>query len=210
MKRQTIVWITLFVILLLDQATKFWVKLNMMEHDSIHVLGSWFQIYFIENEGMAFGLKWGGVIGKLILTTFRLIFAGFIFYYIQSLIKKQMSKGLIFLSTLVLAGALGNIIDCVFYGKIFSHSQQQIAAFLPADGGYGSWLQGKVVDMIFFPMLDFGIPESIPIIGGQTFTFFNYIFNIADASISIGIISIFVFQSWLFPNNELKNTTNTI
>ena len=183
-------------ILIIDQAVKFWVKLNFPYGGGFDILGlPWAKIQFVENEGMAFGWLIGGSWGKLLLTTFRMIAVPAGAYYIHYLIKNKYHPGLVFSVGLIVVGALGNLVDSIFYGEIFSHSFGQVATLFPKGGGYGALLHGRVVDMFYFPMVDFIIPQWIPLIGGHEFVFFQYIFNVADAAISIGVILILIFQN---------------
>jgi signal peptidase II len=200
LSRKAIAIATVVTILLLDQVSKIAVKLSMLEHTGISVFGNWFQIFFIENEGMAFGITLGGTLGKLLLTSFRLIFSSFIIVFIHRLIVENKSKSLIFCTSLILAGALGNIIDSVFYGVIFSDSIGQVATFLPAKG-YGNWFHGRVVDMLYFPIYSGHFPDWVPFVGGDEFEFFRFIFNVADAAISCGIAFLLLFQRSVFTEN---------
>lgn len=154
----------------------------------------WFYIHFTENNGMAFGMEFGGDWGKLLLSLFRIVFVGFITSYILKLIRKNADKILIISSSLILAGAIGNIVDGVFYGVLFSESYHQLASFLPEGGGYAPLFFGKVVDMFYFPIFKGYLPEWIPFWGGDYFVFFRPVFNIADAAISIGVGLIIIFQ----------------
>ena len=197
MKRPLII---IFIVLLLDQILKFWVKLNMTIGESFPVLGDWFQIYFIENNGMAFGWEFGAQFGKFALSIFRIIAVALLFYLIYYLSKKKIKFGPLLGISLITAGALGNIIDGMFYGLIFSESTfMQVATLFPEGGGYAGFLQGKVVDMFYFPLFTF--PEWVPFFGGQIF--FSPIFNIADSAITIGFLYLIIFQ-W----NFLKNIDN--
>jgi len=191
----------IFCILCLDQGLKFWVKTHMFQGQDIRVIGSWFRIHFVENEGMAYGIDLGNGGGKLLLSLFRLgaVTAGF--FLIHSMIRKKYHRGLIVCGALIIAGALGNLIDSLFYGLLFSGSPDyvhQVARLLPPGGGYGSFLHGRVVDMLFFPIYQGFLPRWLPLIGGHYFNFFSYVFNIADASISIGVIAIILFQKSFF------------
>jgi signal peptidase II len=194
--------ISLCVILLLviDQIIKFAVKLNMTMGESIPVFGNWFQIYFIENNGMAFGMQWGGALGKLALSLFRIILIGVIIYYIHKLIKKPNTPtGVLVGVSLVLVGAIGNVIDCLFYGVIFNDSTfTTVAQFLPEGGGYAPLLFGRVVDMFYFPIINTQFPDWFPIWGGEDFVFFRPIFNFADACISVGVVYMILFQRKFF------------
>lgn len=182
--------LVIFLVILADQLLKIWVKTNMYLYESIEIT-SWFKICFVENNGMAFGIE---VIGKLFLTIFRIVAVGFISYYIYTLVKKKYSHGYITCIALILAGAFGNIVDCVFYGEIFTESTpHQIATFVPIGEGYADWLHGKVVDMFYFPLINGTFPTWMPIVGGDSFTFFSPIFNVADSAISVGIILLLIF-----------------
>ncbi len=191
-------FLIIFLILLVDQVSKFYIKTHMMLGDEYPVLGNWFIIHFVENNGMAFGMQLAGKFGKAFLSIFRIVAVVGIGWYMVNLSKKGAPKGLIYCVGLVLAGALGNIIDSAFYGMIFDHSYGQIAGFLPESGGYSSFLHGKVVDMLYFPLIEGRYPEWIPYVGGNPFIFFRPVFNIADSSITIGIIVILFFQKRFF------------
>ena len=180
----------IFLILLADQVIKIWVKTHLALGEDIRIT-NWFYIRFIENRGMAMGIE---VFGKLFLTVFRMVASIAIAYYIYMLIRNKFNLGYILLVSMIFAGAVGNIIDSVFYGVIFSESTpMHVAVLFPPEGGYGSWLQGEVVDMFYFPLFSFQWPSWIPWIGGSNFEFFRYIFNLADASISVGIIILLLF-----------------
>lgn len=192
--------IVIFLVLLIDQISKFWIKTSMTIGESFPVLGDWFHIYFIENNGMAFGWEFGAEFGKIALGIFRIIAVALFFYLIYYLDKKKVKFGPLFGISLITAGALGNIIDGMFYGMIFSESTfTQVATLFPDGGGYAGFMQGKVVDMLYFPLFTF--PEWIPFFGGQIF--FSPIFNIADSAITIGFLYLLLFQ-W----NFLKNIDN--
>lgn len=193
------------LILLADQVLKVWIKTNMYLGQEFFVIGDWFRIHFTENEGMAFGMKLGGDYGKLLLSLFRIGAVGFIGYYLYTIIKENQPRGLITSISLILAGALGNIVDSVFYGVIFSDSAMQIATFLPAEGGYASWFHGRVVDMFYFPIISGFFPDWVPIWGGEYFQFFRPVFNIADAAITTGVFMILVFQRSFFLDEEDKD-----
>lgn len=176
--------------------------------EEIPILDGFFKLHFIENEGMAFGMSWGPDHGKLALTLFRLVAVIFIGYLLQRTIRAKKPLGLVISLSLILAGALGNIIDSLFYGIIFSASQwgsYQPATFLPHGGGYAPLFHGKVVDMLFFPLIEGRYPEWLPFLGGRDFLFFRPVFNIADSSISIGVFIILIFQKRFFARkNERK------
>ena len=188
------------LLLLFDQLLKIWVKTHMELHESIEIT-PWFYICFTENPGMAFGIE---VIGKLFLSLFRIVAVIFIGYYLWKLVKRNYAFGFIVCISMILAGAMGNIIDSVFYGVIFDHSYGQVATLFPPDGGYGTWLHGKVVDMFYFPLIETTLPEWLPIWGGQEFVFFRPIFNLADSSICVG-----VFLLLLFYRDSFSKSLNT-
>ena len=189
LKRSIIISSMVLLLLGIDQATKFMVKMNMMLHDSIH-LTDWFYIYFTENRGMAFGME---IMEKLFLTSFRIIAVGVIIWFLYRCLKKNVKMGFLVCVTLILAGAMGNIIDCVFYGQWFSErTNMSVATFLREEGGYAPFFYGKVVDMLYFPLIETDWPEWVPFVGGQHFVFFSAIFNFADACISVGIFLLII------------------
>ena len=179
----------ILLILFLDQASKIWIKTHMPLHDNFQIF-SWFQIYFTENPGMAFGWE---IIDKQILSIIRIIAVIVLIYFIFKLTKQKYSFGFLACIALILVGAIGNIIDCMFYGMIFDHSYGQIATFLPESGGYAPFLHGKVVDMLYFPLIETTLPSWLPIWGGNEFIFFRPIFNLADSAISVGVFSLLLF-----------------
>lgn len=189
--------ILIFLILLIDQVVKFWVKLNFTLGEELFLIGDWCRLHFIENEGMAFGMSFGEEIGKLILTLFRIVAATLIFLYLRSLIIKKESNLIVYAFALIFAGAVGNIIDSLFYGLIFSESSFfTTAEFLSEAGGYAPLCLGKVVDMFYFPLIDTTLPQWIPFVGGNHFEFFNAIFNVADIAITggVGLLIISAFK----------------
>ena len=197
--------ILIIIILLIDQVSKIYVKTHFMLNQSFEVF-SWFKIYFIENDGMAWGTKISDFLSfisdrtaKVILTLFRIIAIFGIAYWLLDAIKKKATKILILAIAIIFAGALGNIIDSVFYGVIFNHSHEQLACFMPSEGGYDSFLHGKVVDMLYFPIYKGYLPKWMPFFGGEFFTFFEPVFNIADMAISTGFIILIVFNRKAFP-----------
>ena len=187
-------WIAVLVAvgaIVIDQVIKVAVKLNMYLHESFSVCGDWFYIYFTENKGMAFGMELGG---KLFLTCFRLVAVSLLGYYLYRIIRNtKFPVGYIVSIALVFAGAMGNIIDSLFYGEIFTHSMGRVASLVPFGEGYGDFLYGAVVDMFYFPLFSFDWPEWMPFVGGEHFIFFSPIFNFADACISCSIVSILLF-----------------
>lgn len=188
------------ILLVIDQVSKILVKTNMTIGESFSVLGDWFQILFIENPGMAFGMEFGGNIGKYILTILRIVLVIVMFIYIRRLLKKgsEVPMGVCVGVMLVMVGALGNIIDCMFYGILFGESTMtQIGAFLPQGGGYAPFFLGKVVDMLYFPLIDTTWPEWVPWVGGESLIFFRPIFNFADSCITVGALYLLIFH-WKF------------
>jgi signal peptidase II len=226
--------IIVLLIVFADQALKFFVKTHFCNGDDVKILGGWFRLHFIENDGMAYGMKLSeSAIGKQILTLFRLGAVVFGFFLLKQLIKKGYTKGVIICGSLVLAGAMGNLMDSLFYGLIFTdspyscfsgnydglhsmllnHNQTAVAHLTAFGKGYGRFLQGKVVDMLYFPVIETTLPKWVPFLGGKDFIFFEPVFNIADAAISIGILTIVFFQKSLVhkirPTNPKKEITDS-
>lgn len=201
MKLQTRHIVILSILLLvIDQISKIWVKTTMTINESFNIFGDWSQIRFIENPGAAYGLELGGDYGKLILSLFRILAVIFIAIYISRLLKKKANTGVILAFTMILVGAFGNIVDSAFYGLIFSESTYDtVATFTQFGHGYGTFLHGNVVDMLYFPIIDIPqMPDWIPIWGGERFIFFSPIFNVADSYISIALIYLIIFQRKFF------------
>jgi signal peptidase II len=185
-------------LLIADQILKIWVKTNMVLGDEIHFFGNWGMLHFVENNGMAFGMEMGGKPGKLILSVFRIAAIFAIGWFLRSIIKKKVNLGLILAVSAIFAGAIGNIIDSSLYGMVFSESFLQPAVLFPPGGGYSSFLHGKVVDMFYFPIINTHWPDWSPFRPGESFIFFRPVFNIADSSITCGVISIILFQKRMF------------
>ena len=186
------IFLTAFITVLADQLLKIWIKTNMTLGQEFQVF-DWFIIHFTENNGMAFGIEFGGVTGKILLTLFRIIVVGLAIYYLSKIITPNFQTETLISVGLITGGAIGNIIDSTFYGWIFSESYNNVASFFPVSGGYAPFLQGKVVDMFYFPIINSHFPNWLPIFGGEHFIFFRPVFNLADAGISVGIILIFLF-----------------
>lgn len=198
----------IIIILLIDQISKFYIKTHFALGDDVQVF-DWFKILFVENNGMAWGTKLSDFTdfisdrtAKVILTVFRIVAIIFIGYWLGNSIKNKSSKTLIVSIALIFAGALGNIIDSVFYGVLFNDSVGQVAQFLPEEGGYDTLLHGNVVDMLYFPIWKGFLPEWIPFVGGEYFTFFEPVFNVADVAISTGFIMLIVFNKKAFPKKQ--------
>jgi signal peptidase II len=187
------------LIIIADQALKIWIKTNFTFGEVLRVKPMpWIRLYFIENKGMAWGWEFGGDWGKMILTLFRLAAVIFGTWYLGRIVKQQYHRGFIICASLIYAGALGNLLDSMFYGLIFEESTYAHVAKIFPPHGYAGFLHGRVVDMLYFPMVDSTFPKWFPFFGGEKFEFFSPIFNIADASISAGVITLFVFQKKFF------------
>jgi len=197
------------LVLLVDQILKIWIKTNMTLGQEFPVIGNWFIIHFVENNGMAFGFEFGGEYGKIFLSLFRVIAVFGIGWYILQLIKKGLPMGFIACVSLIFAGAIGNIIDSAFYGLIFNDSYGQVSTLFPEGGGYATFLHGRVVDMFYFPLFSGVYPDWIPFAGGGDFQFFRPVFNVADSAISVGIFSIIIFYRKQFNNLDKKGNEET-
>ena len=201
MKRSTISILVILLVIILDQVLKVYIKTHIHYGEEFGIFGlDWARIHFVENEGMAFGISFGGEVGKYALSIFRIVMVGLLIYLLMGLIKAKESKWLIVCFSMIIAGAIGNIIDSMIYGLIFSESSihSGLAEFMPEGGGYAAFLQGRVVDMLYFPLIDTYWPEWVPGIGGNHFQFFRPVFNIADSAISVGVISILLFHRRFF------------
>ncbi len=205
MSKSAKVFALVLLVLIIDQSLKIWVKTNMEYGEEFSILGlSWAKFHFVENNGMAFGISLGGSYGKLILSLFRIVAVMGLAYYINLLAKAKASLGLLASFALILAGALGNIIDSAFYGLIFSASSFHggLATMFPEGGGYAGFLYGKVVDMFYFPMFQGIFPDWMPFWGGEPYLFFRPVFNVADVAISVGVISIILFHRSFFTTED--------
>ena len=205
----------IILVLVLDQMLKFHVKMNYPIGGGFKILGlDWARIHFVENEGMAFGLSYGGKAGKYVLSIFRIGMVIFLITLLRDIIKQGTSKGLRISFALIIAGAIGNILDSAFYGLIFENSsyhQGNIAELFPSMGGYAPFLQGKVVDMFYFPMINTSYPDWVPFKGGESFSFFRPVFNIADSAISVGVAMILLFhRSYFLSEDKTKEQESTI
>lgn len=202
MSKKNLAILVVIVAILIDQISKIYIKTNFYLGEEVRVF-DWFRIHFVENNGMAWGFEFGGKAGKLFLTLFRIVAVGGIIYWLRQTIKNKTHNGVVVAISLILAGAIGNIIDSVFYGVIFDTPFGKGVATMFAEKPYGDLFFGKVVDMLYFPIIKNGtFPEWLPILGGENFTFFNAIFNGADSWITIGIILLFIFNKEAFPKEK--------
>jgi signal peptidase II len=209
-----LVFLLIAAIVIADQALKIFIKTSFNLNEEVHVIGEWFRLHFVENEGMAYGLSFGGETGKIILTLFRLAAVIFGVWYIWHIIQKKYHKGFIICVALIFSGALGNLIDSMFYGLIFEESingSMNVARMFP-EHGYAGFLHGRVVDMLYFPIIrNAHFPNWVPVWGGEEFEFFRPIFNLADMAISSGVIAMFIWQKRFFPEQkpEQQSTVET-
>jgi signal peptidase II len=210
LKKYKIPLLTIFLVLFTDQFIKIYIKLNYPMGEVARVAGEWFILHFTENPGMAFGMEFGGDYGKLFLSIFRILACIAGIWYITTLVKKGEHRGFIFSVSLILAGAMGNIFDSVFYGVLFGESDEfNVAKFMPEQGGYAGLLHGRVVDMFYFPIYNGRFPDWFPIWGGEDFQFFRPIFNFADFAISTGVGIILVFQKKFIDEHKHHDTGDT-
>lgn len=207
-KQYTLIFSLMAAILVIDQIVKLWVKTHMQMGEEIPLIGDWCLLHFVENEGFAFGMSIGGSTGKIVLTLFRLVASGAILWFLLHQMKKGMRTGFAVAVALIFVGAVGNLIDSFFYGLIFNESIYQVASLFPAEGGYAPMLQGRVVDMFYFPLIDTTWPDWVPIVGGGRFVFFNAIFNVADSAITVGAFWLIIDQLF-FAKKDEKNATET-
>lgn len=198
-KQARLVTLLVAALLVVDQVVKVLVKTNMQIGEDIPLIGEWCRLHFIENEGFAFGMSMGGATGKVVLTLVRLVASVAIAWLLVRLVKGGTRSSLVVSLALVFAGAVGNLVDSCFYGLIFNESYYSVATLFPAEGGYAPLLQGKVVDMFYFPLFEFDWPMWVPLVGGNHFEFFNAIFNVADSAITIGIVWLMIDQFFIAP-----------
>lgn len=208
LSKGTLALLIILAVIILDQALKIWVKTHFYLGESLHIT-DWFQLYFIENNGMAFGMEMGS---KLFLSLFRIVAVAALIYYICRIKSKPyIKRGYMACFALITAGAAGNIIDCLFYGLIFNNPYPpEVATMFPVGGGYASLFHGKVVDMLYFPLFSFYWPDWMPFVGGDYFLFFQPVFNLADAAITIGILVLIVFYSKYLSSPHEKEAVSDI
>ena len=208
-KRQfALMWGLIAGIIIADQILKIWVKTHMHMGEDIPLIGDWCLLHFVENEGFAFGMTLGGTVGKVILSLVRMVASAALIWFLIKKIRKGIRMSLLLCVTLITAGAMGNLIDCCFYGLIFNESSYSVAQLFPPEGGYAPFLQGKVVDMFYFPLFETELPGWLPFWGGDHFEFFSAIFNIADAAITVGTIWLIIDQMFFSPKNTKKEEEN--
>ncbi|MEN8704164.1 MAG: lipoprotein signal peptidase [Polaribacter sp.] len=204
MSKKALAILTISIAILLDQVIKIYVKTHFILGEEVLIF-DWFRIHFVENNGMAMGFEFGGKAGKLFLTIFRIVAVGAIIYWLAGNIKRKVHNAVIIGIALIFSGAVGNIIDSIFYGVLFNHPKHSVASLFPETTN-GAFFYGKVVDMFYFPIWEGVLPNWIPFIGGEMYTFFQYIFNPADSYITIGVVLLFIFSKHAFPKEEKKDT----
>lgn len=205
-------WICIGIIalmLVIDQVVKIWIKTTLPIGGDIPLIGEWCRLHFVENEGIAFGVSFGDSFGKAFLTLFRLVASVVIVFILVRQIKKNAPYSLLISITLILVGAVGNLVDSCFYGVIFNESTyDQVATLFPDGGGYAGFLFGKVVDMFYFPMFHWTWPDWVPAVGGQNAEFFNAIFNVADSCVCVGVALLIIDQLWLHPEKNVQKVAD--
>ncbi len=204
-------WASLIIalVIILDQGIKIYIKTHFEYGESLNIFGlSWAQLYFVENKGMAYGITLGGDYGKLFLSIFRIIMVAVLLFLLKKAIQSNQKMSLVISLSLIIAGAIGNIVDSAFYGMIFSESSRLggLAQIFPPEGGYSSFLHGKVVDMFYFPFIDTILPAWVPWWGGERFIFFQPIFNLADSAISVGVVVLVIFNREFFYASKNEKT----
>jgi len=202
MSRAKLSFFIVLIALIIDQTLKIWIKTTLQLGEEINIAGSWFILHFTENNGMAFGLEFEGSFGKIGLSLFRLVAIAGLIWYLTVLLKKDTPTGYIISISLILAGAIGNILDSAFYGLIFNDSYGQVATMFPDGGGYTGFLHGKVVDMLYFPVLKGNFPAWFPFWGSDPVIFFRPVFNIADSCVFSGVVLILIFQNRFFKHEK--------
>jgi len=214
MKKSHWAFVVILIVLIIDQVSKIYIKTNYGYGGGFDIFGlKWAKIYFVENKGMAYGLELGGQYGKLLLSVFRIVMIFVLIYILTRIIKTNEKLSLIISFSLIIAGAIGNIIDSAFYGMIFTETPRfhgGIAQMFSQEGGYAGFLHGKVVDMLYFPMIDTHLPSWVPLWGGDRFIFFQPVFNIADSSITVGVVSLLLFNRSYFMSKEDKSENEII
>lgn len=201
-KQLRLVIILMAALIVIDQVIKVVVKTNMIRGEEIFVIGTWFRLHFIENPGIAFGMLNGdgmAGLGKTLLTLFRIAASGALMWFVLSRARNGARTPFLIYMSLIVAGAVGNVIDSCFYGLVFNTPNYEVATLFPPEGGYGSFLQGRVVDMFYFPLFEFDWPQWMPFVGGNHFEFFSAIFNFADACITVGVIWLIIDQLYIAP-----------
>lgn len=201
-KKYWVCFLIVGLVLVIDQVVKLMVKTHMQIGEEIPLIGDWCMLHFVENEGMAFGMAFGGKVGKLLLSLFRIVASSAILVYMLKLIKQNVRWLPLVSIALIFVGAVGNLVDSCFYGLIFNESYYHVATLFSEEGGYAGFLMGKVVDMFYFPLIDTFWPDWMPLVGGNHLLFFNAIFNVADAAITIGVAMLIIDQLFVAKNDE--------